>query len=289
MRARFVIVSILVVTLSVVPALVRPAGAAGIPVIDVANLAQKILGYIKQLFAIAQRAVQIANQVTSIEFWVYNSLNWLDPKYRESVLAFLEDQALLLYEFDQTVGQYQALSTSLEAIGDEFDVTFPGWRAVSELAAGQVLRIRTEAGDYSFSAPEEFARYRVGRSHQLMRQSLGVMRLHHREVTEAQEHLEGLKLASLDIEGQQQMLHLLTSYGAVTAEQIVGLRASSEVTNQMLSNMSALFLDQDMQAGASMARASEALGERVTTQFGDLVPAHSGVGGLSPYPAWMGR
>ncbi|MCP3960781.1 MAG: hypothetical protein GY719_23295 [bacterium] len=264
-----------------------PMSAAAIPVFDYSNLIQSILDYLKRLFEIAQRAIMIANQIQELDYWFYTVLKLEEIPYREEVLEFLEVQAELLKQFDSLQGQYQALSHSLENVTYEFDITFPGWRAFSEMAAGASLQVQSEAGTYHFGAPLEYARYQSARTLQAVRQSLAAMAEDQADLLASQMHLQQLKEQVPLAEGQQQTLELQTSLAALSAEQLVALRQSQEALAMTAGTLGAHRLNSDMQLLASQSRAAEELAEALLGEFGELVPEHTGESGIDPFPWWV--
>ncbi len=271
--------------LTLLPA--APAPSSGVPVYDGANYAQALIDHLMRLFEIAQRVIEIANQLKELEFWFYAMLKLDEVPYREEILAFLEVQGELLKEFDDLKGQYQALSHSLEDTAHEFDITFPGWRAVSEMAAGASLQIQSEAGEYEFDSPLEYARYQSSRSLQAVRQTLAAMAHDQASLIASQEHLEELKEKLRGVEGHQQALEMQTSFAALSAEQLVALRQSQQTLALTVSNLGAHRLNAEMQHAASQNLLADQLREALLGQFGVLVPEHTGENGVSPYPTWV--
>ena len=264
-----------------------PARATGIPVIDVANLAQAVISFIKRLFEIAQRVVQIYNQVQMLEYWLYHTLKMEEIPYRVEILEFLELQGELMGEFDALQGQYQAISHSLEEATAEFDVTFPGWRAMSEMAEGVSIRIQSEAGEYELENPAEYYRYQSARVLQGMRQSLASMHEHQANLRESQLHLQELKAIAGQVEGHEQILELQTSFTALSAEQLIALRESLAATDGAANMAASHRLNREMQTLAEQGAAVEELRRALVAQFGTLVPEHTGSQGVSPFPAWV--
>jgi len=264
-----------------------PAPAAGIPVFDAANLTQALIDHLKRLFEIAQRAVMIANQIQELDYWFYTVLKLPEIPYRAEVLEFLVLQGELLKDFDQLKGQYQALSHSLEDVTHEFDITFPGWRAISEMTAGVALEIESEAGNYEFDSPIEYARYQSARTLQSVRQTLAAMAEDQANLLESQEHLEGLKRQVPLIKGEQQALEIQTSFAALSAEQLVALRESQQALALTVSTLGAHRLSDEMQLAASQNALAGELREALLGEFGVLVPEHTGEAGVSPFPTWI--
>lgn len=274
----------LLIAVSAVPA--PPARA--IPVFDAANYAQAVADHIKRIFEIAQRAIMIANQIQELDFWLVTLLKMEELPYRIEILEFLELQAELLNEFDDLRGQYQAISHSLRNVTREFDLTFPGWRAFSDLAAGAVLTVRTEAGPYHFGSPTEYARYQSGRTLQAVRQSLAVMAEDQKNLIQSQLHLQELKEVASQVEGHQQTLELQTSFAALSAEQLIALRQTQEALAMTVGALGAHRLNSHMQLAASQGAAADVLHDQLVEEFGDLVPEHTGENGIDPYPWWVG-
>ena len=259
-----------------------------IPVFDAANYAQAVADHIKRLFEIAQRAIMIAHQVQELDYWLTALLKMDELPYRIEILEFLELQAELLKEFDSLRGQYQALSHSLEDTAREFDITFPGWRAFSDLAAGAAITVRSEAGTYRFSSPSEYARYQSGRTLQSVRQTLALMAEDQADLIASQHHLQELKEVARGVEGHQQVLEVQTSFQALSAEQLIALRQSQEALAATAGTLGAHRLNRDMQLAASQAEAADRLHDALVEEFGALVPEHTGESGIDPYPWWVG-
>ncbi len=264
-----------------------PAPAAGIPVFDAANFSQALIDHIKRLFEIAQRAVMIANQIQELDYWFYAMLKMEEIPYREQILEFLQLQGELLKEFDGLKGQYQALSHSLQYVTQEFDITFPGWRAISEMTAGVSLEIQSEAGAYEFDSPLEYARYQSARTLQAVRQTLAAMAEDQASLIESQAHLEELKNQIRQVEGHQQVLEMQTSIAALSAEQLVALRQSQQALTLTVSTLGAHRLNSDMELRASQNALAFELRNALLNEFGVLVPEHTGQHGVSPFPSWI--
>ena len=285
MNRRFLSIGLLVILVITLSA--APAPSAGIPVFDAANFAQALIDHIKRLFEIAQRAVMIANQIQELDYWFYTLLKMEEIPYREEVLEFLEIQGEFLKEFDTLKGQYQALSHSLEDVTHEFDITFPGWRAISEMTAGVSLEIQSEAGDYQFDSPLEYARYQSSRTLQAVRQTLAAMAEDQASLIASQAHLEGLKQQARQVEGHQQTLELQTSFAALGTEQLVALRQSQQALALAVSALGGHRLSSDMELRASQNALALELGDALSHEFGVLVPEHTGAQGVSPFPSWV--
>ena len=262
----------------------KPASAQ-IPVTDVAALVQAVIDYVKRLFEIAQRVVMIANQIQELDYWFRAMLKMSQIPYRSQVLEFLELQGELLLEFDALKGQYQAISQSLQDVTSEFDLTFPGWRAVTDMT-GSVLQIHSEAGNYSFDAPVEYARYQSARTLQAVRQTLISMSDHQVNLLESQGHLAELKARMPAVEGHQQALEMQTSFAALAAEQLVALRQSQQALALSVSTLGAHRLNAEMELVASEQALARDLEFALRQEFGVLVPPHTGSGGFPPLPYW---
>ncbi len=264
-----------------------PASSSGIPVIDAANLLQAVLDYIMRLFEIIQRATMIANQIQELDYWFEALLKLGQVPYRADVLQLLEIQRELLKEFDDLKGQYQAISHSLDDVAYEFDITFPGWRAVSDLASGDLLQIESEAGIYDFGSPLEYARYQSARALQAVRQTVLTMAQDQASLLASQAHLEELKGQVPLVEGHQQALEIQTSFAALSAEQLVALRQSQSNLALTVGALGAHRLSSDMQLHASQEGFSEDLRTALLLEFGAPVPEHTGQNGIDPFPSWV--
>lgn len=260
--------------------------AAQLPVTDVAVLAQAVVDHVKRLFEIAQKVVMIANQVQELDYWFHAMLKMGQIPYRRGVLDFLVLQGDLLREYDDLRGQYQALSHSLQEVWREFDITFPGWRAVSDMAAGAALRVQSEAGNYTFNTPREYERYQAARALQSVRQTLIAAAEDQANVRESQGHLGTLKEAMPSVEGHQQALEMQTSFAAIGAEQLVALRQSQLALTMIIGNLGAHRLNAQMELGASQEVLSRDLEHALVQEFGALVPVHTGANGMPPLPLW---
>ncbi len=278
----FGLLALLFMTLSA-----APAPSSGIPVFDAANFSQALIDYIKRLFEIAQRVVMIANQIQELDYWFHAMLKMQEIPYREEILEFLQLQGELLTEFDTLKGQYQALSHSLQDVTHEFDITFPGWKAVSDMAAGASLQIQSEAGDYDFDSPLEYARYQSARTLQAVRQTLVAMAEDQASLIESQAHLEELKRKVPQVEGHQQALEMQTSFAALGTEQLVALRQSQQALALTVSTLGAHRLNSDMELRASQNALALELRNALRREFGVLVPEHTGNQGVSPFPTWI--
>ena len=203
------------------------------------------------------------------------------------ILEFLQLQGELLKEFDELRGQYQALSHSLQDVTEEFDITFPGWQAVSDMAAGVSLEIQSEAGNYSFDSPLEFARYQSARTLQAVRQTLAAMAEDQANLIASQEHLEELKSQMPGVKGAQQALEMQTSFAALSAEQLVALRQSQEALVATVGALGAHRLNADMELQASQNLLAFKLRDALLQEFGVLVPEHTGNQGVPPWPDWV--
>ncbi len=286
MNPRFLCLSLLAcLLLTLVGALSAPVASA-IPVFDAANFRQALLDHIKRLFEIAQRAIVIANQIQELDYWFAAMLKLEEIPYREDILELLELQRELLLQFDHAKGQYQAISHSLQEVGHEFDITFPGWRAFSSAAIDR-LRIESEAGDYEFGTPLEYARYQSARTLQAVRQTLEAMAHDQASLIESQAHLEHLKETVPLVEGHQQALELQTSFAALSAEQLVALRQGQQNLTLTVASLGAHLLSTDMQLRATRLASVRHLKSALVHQFGALVPEHTGNGGIDPYPTWV--
>lgn len=273
--------------LTLAGAAAAPEASAALPVFDAANFRQAVIDHLKRLFEVAQRAVMIANQIQELDYWFYTLLSLEQIPYREGVLEFLQLQGELLREFEELKGQYQALSHALEDVTEEFDITFPGWRAISDMTAGASLRIRSEAGNYDFDSPLEYARYQSARTLQAVRQTLQAMAEDQAGLLRSQEHLEELKTQAQAVEGHQQALEIQTSFAALSAEQLVALRQSQEALTVTLGALGAHRLNADMEARASQSALARDLEHALLLQFGLLVPEHTGEQGVPPFPSWV--
>ena len=261
--------------------------AAQFAVFDAANYARAVIDHIKRLFEIAQKAIMIANQIQELDYWFHAMLKMEQIPYREHILEFLHLQGELLAEFDFLKDQYQALSHSLQDVTHEFDITFPGWRAVSEMTAGVSLEIQSQAGDYEFDSPLEYARYQSARTLQAVRQTLAAMAQDQANLIASQEHLEELKIQIRQVEGHQQALEMQTSIAALSAEQLVALRQGQQALTLTVSALGAHRLNSDMELRASQDALAHQLHDALLAQFGVLVPEHTGNHGVSPFPSWV--
>lgn len=258
---------LLVIAMCLVPAEPVPAQFV---VFDPANLAAKVTDYLERLYEITQRAVQISNELQMLEYWYYESLKLTDIPFQVEQLVFLEEMGNLLRAFDALEGQYQGLSYVLEQeyLGDEFDVTFPGWQAASELPRSIV----TEGGDYSFETPLEYQRYRLSRQRQSVMQSLKAMGRHQESVYAAQEKVADLKIAAQGSEGAEQTRQVQLGLAALSAEQLIDLRELHLSTTWALEKTLARDLDAEMQGRAAEESSAIALGEALETSFGSTIP-----------------
>ncbi len=288
MRRKSLIAAVVLLSLlgTLMPAS-SPVRAAGIPVIDAANLAQAVIDFIKRLFEIAQRVVQIYNQVQMLDYWLYHTLKMEEIPYRVEILEFLELQGELMREFDALQGQYQAISHNLEEATAEFDITFPGWRAMSELAEGVSIRIQSEGGEYELESPAEYYRYQSARVLQGMRQSMASMGDHQTNLRESQLHLQELKEIAGQVEGHEQIMELQTSFTALSAEQLIALRESLAATDGAANMAASHQLNREMQTLAEQEAAVEELRRVLIAEFGVLAPEHTGSQGVAPFPAWV--
>ncbi len=287
MKRRFLSLALLpCLFLTVFAAVPAPVDAA-IPVFDAANFTRAVIDHIKRLFEIAQRAIMIANQIQELDYWFYAMLKMEEIPYREHILEFLHLQGELLAEFDILKDQYQALSHSLEDVTHEFDITFPGWRAISEMTAGASLEIYSQAGHYEFDSPLEYARYQSARTLQAVRQTLAAMAQDQQDLIRSQEHLEQLKTEIRGVEGHQQALEMQTSLAALSAEQLVALRQGQQALTLTLSTLGAHRLNSDMELRASQNALALTLHDALLAEFGALVPEHTGDHGVSPLPFWV--
>ncbi len=284
--AALALVAALVLSISVA----TPERAEAIPVFDAAAFVQAVIDHAKRLFEIVQRGIQIANQVLELEYWFNKALRLESIPYREELLEFLELQAELLRQFDEVKGQYQGLSHSLEDVTREFDLTFPGWRALSDLAAetaGEIIRIESEGGSYTFETPAEVERYQAARSLQSVRQALALAGSHQSNIFESQAHMRGLKEAAAVVVGEQQILELQTSFQAVAAEQLIALREAVAALGGATATLGARELSAEMQQLAEQQASAEHLAELLRERYGAAVPEHTGEAGVSPFPSWV--
>ncbi len=286
MNRHFLCLSLLAcLLLTLVGTLPAPVASA-IPVFDAANFAQSVADHIKRLFEIAQRAIIIANQILELDYWFAAMLKLEVIPYREEILELLENQRALLLHFDRAKGQYQAISHSLLEIGHEFDITFPGWRAFTDITT-DTLRIESQGGNYNFTSPLEYARYQSARTLQATRQTLQSMAYDQASLIESQSHLEQLKDIVPLVEGHQQALEVQTSFAALSAEQLVALRQSQQTLALTVAALGAHQLSTDMQQRATRLGSARQLRSTLVYEFGTLVPEHTGNNGIEPYPTWV--
>jgi P-type conjugative transfer protein TrbJ len=167
-------------------------------VIDPSNLAQNV----RQVLRSAQ---QIDNQRLQITYQLQALMKLRNPNWREI--------APLVQRLDVLMQQSEALGYSIQSLDQQFQRTFPGYRAETD----------------NRRIPEE-ERLQARRTLGTMRAALNVLNQQSRQFRPGQERLAEIKASMADIEGTQEALELQTTIDAFLAEEVGLLRQA--VTTQ---------------------------------------------------------
>lgn len=108
---------VLAVTLSLAA---RVGRAQGIPVIDVANLAQNLISAIEEVIAVAQRITQIAYLVKQLDNMILHTQNYSPGVWDEQALP-------LLQQLGDAINQEQAIAYSMSNLDGVFRRKYPGY------------------------------------------------------------------------------------------------------------------------------------------------------------------
>ena len=269
-----------------------PAEIIGtVPVIDVANLSQAVTDHLKRLFEILQRATLIVQGVQNLENWYLSLLDLPEIPYRDSIIDMLNGIGELMRQFEAVEGQYQALTYALEHARPEFDLTFPGWRALSRLGDGQRYTVDTEAGTYIFDTPLEYHHYQSARILQVMRQALKASSRHRTDLKAAEEYLmanaDSLAALAHGSAGTQQILEMSTAFSALSSQQLIALRNQLlNQTNVTLATAS-FELNRHMQALATLEDLHLALADDLRAGYGSVIPRADALPPVRTLPSWV--
>ncbi|WP_051690031.1 P-type conjugative transfer protein TrbJ [Pelobacter seleniigenes] len=117
-----------------------PSYSSGIPVVDIAGLAQAVLGYVQQFMSYSQQITQVANQIKQLSNDAKN-LSSMNPAQAQSLLYQLQNS---LRQLEQIQTETRGISMDYSKAQDEFDLLYPDF----EDASGQT------AADYAQKARE---------------------------------------------------------------------------------------------------------------------------------------
>ncbi len=260
----------------------RPA-CAQIPVVDVAHIGRTTAIYLKQLYEIAQRAQQIANQQRQLEYQrqALEKLEQIPLRFEPGFEEILEENLELLTA-PHPDSLVQALFYALEDPPREFDVTFPGWQAYRP---GD-YRFGTQMGIVEVEDPRAFIAYQDRRVLHTLRQALLATRFDQTEIGRTLAHLRRIKELAPENVGHQQMLELQLALAAHAAEQTVLSRRDAMFRSDLLLSYFARDTNRELQVSRTEKELFERARSAIEERHGRPVPVHTGEGGRTGLPEW---
>lgn len=259
---------------------------AGIPVIDVANLVQKIIDYLERLYEVYQRAQQLANEALAL----YNQARNLaslagDITFREGlhIAEYLFNQGL---ELADLVGgeEFAGIVYSAENIASEIVETWRGFKALRN----QVDVRSLQHGDVVLDTPRDvkiFEKERVGRA---LKSTLGRLNRYHSEFVRSNVDLMHMKESMRSSDGAREALEDLAAMTSASAEQMSLLIGVMTLDAGAQTAVEADRVNSELQAMATRDRVVEEGRNFLVSRYGTAIPVHTGTRStaMTGLPSW---
>lgn len=257
------------------------AAFAGIPVIDVANLAEQILHYIQRLFEVYQKAEQLANDAIKLYNQARNLLSLAqDIRFRSNDLAvaeFLINQSVRLAgPFGaSSLGNYSGLVySSGDNLIDEIRATLRGFQALPD----SIDVRRLEHGDVVLRNPRDAKVFVTERIAEGMKKTLLGVRDFEGQFVESQLELKVIKdgMRNQDEGGAVQAIEDLAAIAAHNGEQtslVIGMQA---LQVGAMATLEATRANAELEALATGEKMVAVGQEMLSREYGTHLPQHLG-------------